>query len=197
MFSQDAAAACSQSNSAASVTKTLAPASPTIPNGRTVPFPMIDPFAPAINTGTRFPRVTTQRPGRKYYGLNGGMGLFDPPDTVTSQGVTLPGTSTLDRIFADIRGILPSIPAIISASKSQPYYNPAQLTAQQQQTLYGVPLSQGQYSTAGITSVGAQTGAALGNLGDTFGAIVAQHPYLTLGVGAALVLWFMNPPRRR
>lgn len=172
---------------------------------RDVPFPMVDPYAPVVEMRAPVTGLDAwpyrKRLGKRYYGLSGlgfGPDIFDDPGvgstTISSQGVRLPSTpSTLSTILTSITQGLATIPAIISAGKQQPYYNPAQLT-QQQQTLYGQPVR-----TAGqpITSIGAQTGAALGNLGDTFGQIVAQHPYLVMGGGLALLLMFMKPPGRR
>lgn len=211
MFGQDAAAACSKpGNGNGKITASVGLPASTIEGMRTVPFPMVNPFKPALETGTAFPNAMIARPGRRYYGLGAGMGLEAPifPAThesghvegvIREQGVSLPGSggSLAERILASIRGILPGIPAIISAARAQPYYNPAQL-GQGQQTVYGVPVQGSDYRTgAAGTSIGAQTGAALGNLGDTFGAIVAEHPYLVMAAGAAVVLWLTKPPGRR
>jgi len=50
--------------------------------------------------------------------------------------------------------------------------------------------------TGPVSDIGATAGGALGNLGDSLGQIVYQHPYLTIGAGFALVLLFMTPPSR-
>ncbi len=172
-----------------------------IPSGRTVAFPMVDPFAPAIETGSPMTAAMVPARGRRYYGLNGGMGfgpdLFPEDAPVSGQGVSLPGTSGIDRIFADIGKLLPSIPAIISASKSQPYYNP------QPTTVYGTPLrtalQPGQtYNADGsLSNVGANVGASLTNTFNSLAAFVATNPLIVLGGGAALFLLFRDPPRRR
>ncbi len=109
-------------------------------------------------------------------------------------GVSLPssGPSNLQSILSTIATTLP---ATISALKKQPYYNPAQ----GQQAIYGQqPYGvQPGVTQGGIANIGAQTGAAVGNLGDAFSNIVATHPYLILAGGAALLLLFMKPPSRR
>lgn len=189
--------------------------------GRTVPFPMVDPYRPVsrarvpVSGYNRFP---VPRPlGRKYYGLSGdgkrgfrGMGgdsgggapfilvpgdgppTWDAPEIIR-QGVTLPRQqSTLQAI---LNAILPAAPAIISAARGNPYYNPAQLVPAQQpvQTVYGTQVGNAQ----GLTSAGATAGAAVGNLGAAAMQIITENPLLVLGAGVGLVLLFKESPRRR
>ena len=172
-----------------------------------IPFPMVNAYKPAIQSRapisglTAFPvgvRVvpdesaqTTGIPDDEqgFSGL-GGLGLgpfdagaFDEYPTVSSGG-------KLQTVIGGIAAILPATIQAIRANPSNIYptqvYNPYNTAG----SVY--PGQQG----AGA-DIGARTGAAVGNIGDTFSNIVTQHPLLVLGAGAALLLLFMNPPRRR
>ena len=221
MFGQEAAACCDSGavkNAAISLpaTTVLAPA------GRDVAFPMDDPFGPVNKARIPVPGLNRfpgryNRMGRRYYGLKGGaglrnssrfrgMGLLPPMINVDfgSGALSTPpfnpqeddgGGGGFESIINSIRGLLPSVPAIISAARGKPYYNPAQL--QQQQTVYGQPVYTSAQTGQAGASIGAQTGAAVGNIGDTIGNIVAQHPYLTLAAVGGAILLFMRPPGRR
>lgn len=120
-----------------------------------------------------------------------GISLEDPG----FNGLGSLGETKLQTILGTIATTLP---ATVSAFKGQPYY-PAQ-------NLYGSQAQQGytEYprgvapSTGGAgEGVGAGVGRAADTLGDTVSRFVTEHPYLVIGGGAALVLLFMNPPRRR
>ena len=186
--------------------------------GNVIDFPMVNPYRPIIKTRSpiaglnAFPSPVTnfsQRKTSNFYkrdvmfnaagerdadadGMPDGatsLGFFDPGENIPA-GVSLPsGPSNLSVILGAITQGLATVPAIISARKKQPYYDPSA----GQYGQYG----QGGVTGGGVADIGARTGAAVGNLGDTFGQIVAQHPYLILAGGAALVLLFMSPPRRR
>lgn len=215
MFGQEAAACCNGSGSGSKTAVLRLPATPTrVIAGREVPFPMVSPFSPVARAGAPVTGLTAfpmQRPlGKRYYGL-GKLGWPElstvpgwslpttPNTTINGQGVSLPGSpSTLQTILNSINAGLATIPAIISANRSQPYYNPSQIAGQPAQTLYGQPLA-GSAALPGSAgaSIGSQAGAAVGNIGDTIGQIVAQHPYLVLGGGLAVVLLMMKPPSRR
>ncbi len=179
---------------------------------------MVDPFEPVNATGTSLTPAQVPARGRSYYGLNGlgdgpdpfssdGTGsIFDgtvtvvnppgyTPPVFSQQGVSLPGGG-INAIFADIAKLLPGIPAIISAAKSQPYYNP------NQPTVYGrtsTALLPGQtYNADGsLSNVGANVGASLTNTFNSLAAFVATNPLIVLGGGAALFLLMREPPRRR
>lgn len=132
----------------------------------------------------------TKLPGDTDLENFGGLGGFG--FNFEQQGVSLPGSgSNLQAILNAITTGLATVPAIISARKKQPYYDP-NAGQYPQSGAYGQP----GYGQAGA-NVGSQVGGAVGNVGDTLGNIVAQHPYLVLAGGAALVLLFMSPPRRR
>lgn len=122
-----------------------------------------------------------------------GFGFLDP-GIAGGGGISLPqsGPSTLQTILGTIQATLPATIQAIRAQPSNIYpgnvYNP-----------YSTNYPGATYPGAQApgANIGAQAGAAVGNVGDTLGNIVAQHPYLVLaGVGAAILL-FMQPPRRR
>lgn len=110
----------------------------------------------------------------------------------TSEGIRLPTYSAgPTKLQSIIGGIAATLPATVAAFRA----SPQNLNLQQYQP-YQAGVYQGGAGGAGA-DIGAQTGAAVGNVGDTISNIVAQHPYLVLAGGAALVLLFMSPPRRR
>jgi len=177
-----------------------------------IDFPVTNPYRPLLKTRVpvaglnAFPRVNdivNVGYSVKTFNARGdadeplppdtqSLGFLDPGSTLPS-GIGLPqqGPSNLQLILGTIASTLP---ATISAIKKQPYYAPGT----------GVNYGQPGYALPGVTTgqqpianVGGQVGAAVGNIGDTFTNIVAQHPYLVLAAGAALVLMFMQPPRRR
>lgn len=176
--------------------------------GNVIDFPMVNPYKPLLKTRVpvaglnTFPRVDNDIVnigyGVKMFNARGekdeplppdteSLGFLDPAET-TPRGIGLPQQpSNLQLILGTIASTLP---ATISAIKKQPYYAPGTGGTY---TASGQQVYQGQ---AGA-DIGAQAGAAVGNIGDTFGNIVAQHPYLILAGGAALLLLFMSPPRRR
>jgi hypothetical protein len=166
-----------------------------------VPFPMVNPFRPLVQTRDPIPALTAF-PNRFTYKVPAVPGA-EPDDEQSSldggfsgpTGISLPsGPSKLQTILGTIQATLP---ATIGALRAQPAnifpgqtYNPYASNAGGAYPGQGV-------TQGGVANIGAQAGAAVGNLGDTFGNIVAQHPYLILAGGAALVLLFMSPPRRR
>ncbi len=176
-----------------------------------IPFPMVNPFKPVVETRspvtalTAFPNRFTYKvksedgrePDDEQSSLDGlGFNPFDPGQggwSGENSGISLPGSgSKLQTVLGTIQATLPATIAAFRASPQNIYpgssYNPYAPSAQQY----------GQGATGGaVADVGAQAGAAVGNVGDTIGNIVAQHPYLVLAGGAALVLLFMSPPRRR
>lgn len=186
--------------------------------GNVVPFPMADPYKPVrkarvpVTGYTRWPGKYNVL-GDRFYGIEpapiavegpdgdkvatfsglGGLGfgpdIFTTPSTFPT-GIQLPSSNpgTLQTILGTIQATLPATIMAIRATPSNIYpqagYNPAY----QQAPVY--------YNGAGA-DIGARAGAAAGNIGDAIGGIVANHPYLVLAGGAALLLLFMNPPRRR
>ncbi len=187
-----------------------------------IPFPMVNPFKPVVNTGapvtalTAFPdrftyevegSVNGSEPDDEQSSLDGfsglaglgyswadfGQALPSPLETWGGSGITS-GPTKLQTILGTIQATLP---ATIQAIRAQPSnifpgtsYNPYT-------TNYpGATYPGGDPRSAGA-DIGASAGAAVGNVGDTIGGIVARHPYLVLGGVAAVLLLFMNPPRRR
>jgi hypothetical protein len=175
--------------------------------GNIIPFPMVNPFKPVIATGapvtalTRFPNRFTYKVDSvegepddeqsSFDGLSGisGLGLYDeilgPPPVMTYR------PSTLQTILGTIQTTLP---ATIQAFRASP------------QNIYSgsnYPGTEGAIVTTSAGSgqaaenVGAGVGRAADTLGSTLSRFVTDHPYLVIGGGAALVLLFMNPPRRR
>lgn len=170
-----------------------------------VPFPMVNPYRPAVKTGapitalTAFPKRFTSEvevdssgiPDDEQAGFSGlgslGLSLAPYEDVYQSSSPT-----KLQTILGTIQATLPATIQALRATPTNIYpsqtYNP--------------------YSTSGSVypdmgragagaDIGASAGAAVGNVGDTISGIVARHPFLVLGAGAALLLLFMNPPRRR
>lgn len=177
--------------------------------GNVIDFPMVNPYRPLLQTRVpvaglnAFPRVndvanigyrvdTFNARGERDDPLPAdteSLGFLDPSESLPS-GIGLPRQpSNLQLILGTIASTLP---ATISALKKQPYYAPGTGTQ------YSTPgyTTEGGYNQPGA-NIGAQAGAAVGNVGDTISNIVAQHPLLVLAGGAALVLLFMSPPRRR
>lgn len=184
-----------------------------------VPFPMVNPFKPVIAARepvtalTRFPnRFTyevTNGDGEpddeqsSFDGLSGvgsgmaGLGLYDdtlgpPPPMVyrpTSGG-------TLQTILGTIQQTLPATIQAIRANPSNIFpgtqYGP--YTTNYPGAVYPGSTPSGTGPAAGV---GAGVGSAVDTLGGTVSRFVAEHPYMVIAGGAALVLLFMNPPRRR
>lgn len=187
--------------------------------GNVIEFPMVDPYLPIRKTRVpvaglnAFPRVAdianfsyrtrvfnargdedTGDEGMSGLGFTwGDFGNVLPNPQTTMEyptGISLPSTgpSNLQLI---LDAISRTLPATISAAKKQPYYDPAQ------SSLYNAQIAQAGYYGQPGSNIGSQLGGAVGNIGDTFGNIVAQHPFLVLAGGAALILLFMSPPKRR
>jgi hypothetical protein len=173
---------------------------------------MVDPFKPVVQTRSpvtaltafpnrftyKVPAVPGAEPDDEQSSLDGGfsgLGFIAPEGDGWPTGIALPsGPSKLQTILGTIQATLP---ATIGALRASPtniypggYQNPYAPGAGQ---VYGT----GGVTGGAVANVGQQVGGAVGNIGDTFGNIVAQHPYLILAAGAAAVLLFMSPPRRR
>lgn len=172
---------------------------PSAPSGaQVIAFPMVNPYKPAVQTGVpipgltappRYTRIVRTLPDAipdDQIGMSGlGLAPFD-------EGVYASNPTKLQTILGTIQATLP---ATIQALRAQPaniypgsMYNPYATNAG--------GMYPGSTGTPGA-DIGASAGAAVGNVGDTIGGIVARHPYLVLAGGAALLLLFMNPPRRR
>lgn len=184
-----------------------------------IPFPMKNPYQPVGDAKvpasgfTAWPAKRLQPRERLLKSVNTakdldnrmpkpeddfeGLGFLDPGGIYApgSPGVvgSLPGPSTLQTIIGGIATTLPATIQAIRANPSNIYpgnvYGPYSANAG--------GMYPGTIQTGAGANIGAQTGAAVGNIGDTLGNIVAQHPYLVLGGVAAAILLFMNPPRRR
>jgi len=169
-----------------------------------VPFPMVNPFKPVVKTRspvtglTAFPSRFTYKvpagndePDDEQNTFEGFSGLGYSWADMLRPGDLLPSSPTkLQTVLGTIQATLP---ATIQAIRAQPSnifpgtsYNP-----------YTTNYPGAVYPGAAGADIGASAGAAVGNVGDTIGGIVARHPYLVLGGVAAAVLLFMNPPRRR
>lgn len=124
------------------------------------------------------------------------IGLPPPVPVYRSSG------STLQTILGTIQATLP---ATIQAFRAQPSnifpgttYNPYTTNAGgnypgSQQAPEGY-----YYDERGsLRKVGSAVGGAVGSVGQSLMDFVRTNPLLVLGGGAALVLLFMNPPRRR
>lgn len=187
-----------------------------------VPFPMVNPFKPVIATGapvtglTRWPNRftyevenTDSEPDDEqssFDGLSGitGIGLGAPVDEIglpPPPPVYVPrvptGPSTLQTILGTIQATLPATIQSFRANPSNIFpgtaYNPYTTNYPGASYPGSAP-----YSTNGAAEgVGAGVGRAADTLGGTISRFVTEHPYLVIGGGAALVLLFMNPPRRR
>lgn len=194
--------------------------------GNVIDFPMVNPYKPAFDAREPIPGATAwpvkrlhlvrnvnvpastvvnnrgsetrqddapqPEPEDEQSGSLSGFGFLEPG----SGGISIPQPSTLQSILATIQTTLP---ATIAAARAQPsniagnIYGPYST----QGSIYPGAYPGGNVAGGTGASIGAQTGAAVGNIGDTFTNIVAQHPYLTLGAVGALILLFMNPPKRR
>jgi len=180
--------------------------------GNIVQFPMVNPFKPIVKTGspvtalTAWPKRFTYEvppdpagtPDDEQGGLSGlgdaALGAawdeFDPG----YPSYSLPSSpSKLQTVLGTIQATLP---ATIQALRAQPaniypgqVYNPYASNAG--------GYYPGQQRNGAGADIGASAGAAVGNVGDTVSGIVARHPFLVMGGGLALLLLFMNPPRRR
>lgn len=171
---------------------------------KVIPFPMVNPFKPVVKTGVPVPGLTAD-PRHVYYVGPDGSGVPDD-----EQFAGLSGLGSLGFTWADLNPGYPeysvqptklqtilgaietTLPATIQAFRASPQniypYNPYSTT--------GSVYPQQQYQQGAGADIGATAGAAAGNVADSFGSIVQRHPYLVLGAGAALLLLFMNPPRR-
>lgn len=168
-----------------------------------VPFPMVNPFKPVVKTRspvtalTAFPKRFTYsvpqgdgEPDDEQTGFSGlGYSWADfnpsyPESTISS------GPSKLQTI---VGGIAATLPATVQAFRAAP----GNIYPTSGYSLYGSNAGGAYPNQSPGADIGARTGAAVGNVGDTIGSIVQQHPLLVLGGGIALLLLFMNPPRRR
>ena len=179
-----------------------------LPRSNAVEFPMVNPFRPVVKTDspvtalTAWPRRFTYKvpavPGAEpddEQSSFDGLGFIAPDSGDWPTGIALPsGPSKLQAILGTIQATLPAAIGALRAAPSNIY--PGQ-GGYQNPYAPGAGQIYGTGNVGPVANVGAQAGAAVGNLGDTFGNIVAQHPYLILAGGAALVLLFMSPPRRR
>lgn len=197
------------------------------PGGEVIPFPVVSPYRPLTATRapvaglTAFPKSGYYFNGEPNIDFNSpetgesdedeqvpagheSLGFIDPAAGMTS-GVSLPYSQSFgpqqpsgpSRLQSILGAISTTLPATISAFKSQPYYNPAQGAYPQSAYPQGVYATQAGPTGGGVADIGAQAGAAVGGLGDTVGKIVADHPYIVLAAGAAVLLMFMKPPGRR
>jgi len=189
-----------------------------------VEFPMTNPYQPVGDAkvpaspqfawpgaGLRLVPSPSQpsqagRRGRQVFNAEGDEDIGPPADKETgseslgfsfsdSAGIALPfESSNPSKLQTIVGGIVAALPATIQAARA----NPSNIYPG---TVYGPYSSNagGSYpGRAGAGSdIGASAGAAVGNVGDTLGGIVARHPVLTLAGVMAAVLLFMNPPRRR
>lgn len=177
-----------------------------------IDFPLVNPYKSAVQTGSPITGLTAwPNKGRLREVPDDGSGIPDDEQGFSglgSLGFSLgpfdsnvygseypypyPSPSKLQTIIGAIQATLPATIQAIRAQPSNIYpgqtYNPYASNAG---GLY--PGSQ----TGAGADIGARTGAAVGQVGDMFSGIVQQHPLLLLGAGAALLLLFMNPPRRR
>jgi len=191
-----------------------------------IPFPMVNPFKPVLQTRapvtalTRFPdrftysvASTGAEPDDEqssFDGLSGlaladgnsGVGLGSAIDDLGPAPLppvyvprTSSGGSTLQTILGTIQATLPATIEAFRASPSNIFpgtsYNPYATNAG------GVYPGTTAGTGRAAEDVGAGVGRAADTLGGTLSRFVAEHPYMVIGGGAALALWFMNPPRRR
>jgi hypothetical protein len=142
-----------------------------------------------------------------YDTLAGGWGDFKLPDimpprqnpTIYSTGFPSQFPSTKQQLITFGIGsgstLLSALAAKISGGLVGP--SPENLQILFGQNRYGLNPTVNQGVVGGpVSDIGATAGGALGNLGDSLGQIVYQHPYLTIGAGFALVLLFMPSPSR-
>lgn len=162
-----------------------------------VPFPMVNPFKPVVQTRVPIPGLTA-RPKHVYEVAPDGSGTPDDEQfagfgslgfswsdfqMIKPSDLSLDsGPSKLQTILGTVQATLPATIQALRANPNNLYpgasYNPV-------------------YQQGAGADIGATAGAAAGNVADSIGGIVARHPYLVLAAGAAAVLLFMNPPRRR
>jgi len=184
-----------------------------------IPFPMVNPFKPVLQTRApvtglnRFPNRFTYKvrnsgdaepddeqssfSGFGDVGQNPGVGLgaaldeIGPPPPVPVYVPRVSSGSTLQSILGTIQATLPATIQALRASPSNLYpgysSNPYQTAG----------LDYGSGTGRAAEDVGAGVGRAADTLGGTVSRFVAEHPYMVIAGGAALVLLFMNPPRRR
>lgn len=123
------------------------------------------------------------------------IGLPPPPPVYVPRLPVPTSPSTLQSILGTIQATLPATIGAIRANPSNIYpgtsYNP--YTTNYPGAYYpGSP-----YGSGAAEGVGVGVGQAVDTLGGTLSRFVIEHPLLVIGGGAALVLLFMNPPRRR
>lgn len=190
-----------------------------------VPFPVVSPYRPL--TATRAPIAgLTAFPNKGYhfnseanadFNRNGddpndfippgheSLGFIDPVGTAPI-GVGLDEYSPMGMKWEGIIGqITQTTPAIISAVRGQPYYDPSQnvnpqLSPATQAVLASTrPAPEGYYydDRGSLRQIGSEVGGAVGSVGQSVSDFVQRNPLLVLGGGVALVLLFMTPPRRR
>lgn len=147
---------------------------------------------------TRQDDAPQPEPEDEQSGSLSGFGFLEPE----SGGISIPQPVFVPQQPSALQSILTTIQSTLPATIAAARANPGNISG----SIYGpygtagsIYPNQVPVNVAGGTgaSIGAQTGAAFGNIGDTFTNIVAQHPYLTLGAVGALILLFMNPPKRR
>lgn len=177
-------------------------------SGNVIPFPMVNPFKSITKTNVPIPGLN-RNPRHVYYLPPDPSGVPDDEQFagLGSLGATwsefdpgYPGYSLEPGKLQSILGtIQATLPATIQAIRAQPAnifpgtsYNP--YAPGNAGGVY--PGMQQPYRGAGA-DIGASAGAAAGNVADSIGGIVQRHPLLVLGAGAAVLLLFMNPPRRR
>lgn len=189
-----------------------------------IPFPVVSPYRPL--TATRVPVAGLTAFPKRGYPFNGesnadfNPGGYDPNDRVPPGheslgfldpvgsapiGIGLNDYSPLGMKWEGIIGqITQTTPAIISAVRGNPYYDPSQNFNPQLTPPYESTRSAGQapegyyYDDRGtLRQIGSNVGGAVGSIGQSLSDFVQRNPLLVLGGGAALVLLFMSPPRRR
>lgn len=184
-----------------------------------IPFPMVNPFKPVLKARVpvsglnRWPnrftyKVETAPAGvepddeqSSFDGLSGlgytwgdfGPALQNPLDYSLNSG-----PSKLQTVLGTIQATLPATIQALRANPQNIYpstsLNPyTAVTTQQQSAPEGYYYDQ----TGSLRKVGSAVGGAVGSVGQSLMDFVRTNPLLVLGGGAALVLLFMNPPRRR
>jgi len=181
-----------------------------------IPFPLVNPFKPVLQTRapvtglTRFPKrftytvpSTGAEPDDEQSSFDGLSGL----DGLGNLGYTwsdwqFPEIRTTSNDPSKLQTILGTIQATLPATIEALRANPSNIFPGTSYNPYTTNAG-GAYPSAVPTTgraaedVGAGVGRAADTLGGTISRFVTEHPYLVIGGGAALVLWFMNPPRRR